>query len=173
MTLDLAAQSQPVTFVGQLHSYICHTAAIYWAWRVSGCSPLKAAQMTDRLACLICSKCTGGDQRGHAAGQHDRYAALMCEYAVPLKPAETRAGDVIIVGSKKYTTHTMICVQSGNTGIFVRAYNNYLTFRNYNPQPPQNAYDPVARDLSMRLGHDPLLRIPGEKYISAVLTAGL
>jgi len=143
------ASSAPTAFSGA-HGYVCHTAALYWAFRDLGDSGDRAKKKMEAIAQSQCGQCTNNPP---IACHH---ASILAAWFAPLSAISTAipnagalgafaVGDVVILGHPNNPMHTMVVVRVGAGDVFIRAFNNVGTF---GPPSPYLAYDSHDRNLN-------------------------
>jgi hypothetical protein len=177
------AKKEPYKLPTQQHGYICHTACIYWALQAKyGNTDKKIAELTEKAAAKLCPKClnlsktqkTTNDNHDTLASvygslfmknEKERRLALAKSY----DPNTLALGDVILFGDLRNPTHSVVCAQKDGT-VWVRGYNNFMTFGHLVPKPEHNRFDPHLRDLAQRnFKETQLFQVSSKDYIEVIV----
>ncbi|BDC47943.1 hypothetical protein F183_A02590 [Bryobacterales bacterium F-183] len=155
--------------------YVCHAAAVHWALVALGKTGPQAEELIAALIRGVEQK--AGKKPGEVTDPWQCYAPLFTTRTLFVHlpnnqlAAQCGVGDVIIVGPPTRPEHSMIVVANTNGTVWIRGFNNFLTFGNTAAiTPPQNAYDSLDRDLSTRASPhlNPIYRVHANMFMATV-----
>lgn len=169
------AKTAPMTFNGQLHTYVCHSACMYWALQafLKTTKAEDVAKLLDKSLGKLCPKCLGENPNSDChAIERSYYAKLFKEVVKPYYPDKVSAGDVILLGNVAGPTHSMVCAETDTKKkkVWVRGFNNQGTFgldKKYH-----NTFDKHLRDMDTRnpyLKDEPLYYVQAQAYIDTIV----
>lgn len=138
---------------GGATSYICHMAAMHWAFMDLGDTQLIAQQRVEAIIRAMCRGCRDANVPMHGSipprwyGQHFCSGRATSIMGRGVLYATVDVGDVLILPNQMSPMHTMVVVQKsttlGRSYVYVRGFNNFLTLGT----GAHNRYDNADRDI--------------------------